>query len=120
MSLTRAQSTLPADLEKLAEATIGVCLTVHRELGPGMNESVYARACRLELEASGQEADRRGEVGGSNSPSARSSGRELLAGYQPSDCPGREFQYPRPQAWDPSRRALRILLKDPFVFFVSS
>lgn len=52
MSLTRAQSTLPADLEKLAEATIGICLTVHRELGAGMSESVYARACRLELEAS--------------------------------------------------------------------
>jgi hypothetical protein len=33
MSLTRAESTLPADLERLAEATIGICLTVHRELG---------------------------------------------------------------------------------------
>jgi GxxExxY protein len=52
MSLTRAESTLPADLERLAEATIGICLTVHRELGAGMSESVYARACRIELEAS--------------------------------------------------------------------
>ena len=52
MSLTRAQSTLPADLEQLAEAAIGICLTVHRELGAGMSESVYSRACRIELEGS--------------------------------------------------------------------
>ena len=52
MSLTRTTSTLPEELEKLVENTIGVCLTVHRELGAGMSESVYARACRIELEAS--------------------------------------------------------------------
>lgn len=53
MSLTRADSTLPADLEALAEITIGILLTVHRELGAGMSEAVYARACRIELAASG-------------------------------------------------------------------
>jgi GxxExxY protein len=52
MSLTHAQSTLGPDLEELAESTIGICLTVHRELGPGMNEAVYSRACRIELAAS--------------------------------------------------------------------
>jgi hypothetical protein len=52
MSLTRTSSDLAKDLEQLAETTIGICVTVHRELGPGMSESVYARACRIELEAS--------------------------------------------------------------------
>lgn len=53
MALTRTQSAVPPDLDDLAEAAIGMCLVVHRELGPGMNESVYARACRLEFEANG-------------------------------------------------------------------
>jgi len=53
MTLAHTRSTLSADLEQLAEATIGICLAVHRELGPGMNENVYARACRLEFEAAG-------------------------------------------------------------------
>jgi GxxExxY protein len=52
MTLTRTQSDLSADLEDLAETTIGIFLAVHRELGAGMNEGVYARACRIELEAS--------------------------------------------------------------------
>ena len=53
MSLTRVQSTLPPELEKRAETTIGICLTVHRELGAGFHEAVYTRACRIELTASG-------------------------------------------------------------------
>jgi GxxExxY protein len=52
MSLTRTPSTLSSALEELAETTIGICLTVHRELGGGMSERVYARACRIELQAS--------------------------------------------------------------------
>jgi len=52
MSLTRTPSNLSSALEELAETTIGICLTVHRELGAGMSESVYARACRIELQAS--------------------------------------------------------------------
>jgi len=52
MTLTRTPSDLSADLEELAEKTIGILLTVHRELGPGMSESVYARARRIELAAS--------------------------------------------------------------------
>jgi GxxExxY protein len=32
------------------ERAIGCCLTVHRELGPGLGEVVYQRACRIEFE----------------------------------------------------------------------
>jgi GxxExxY protein len=49
MSLTRVKSSLPQELEHLAKLTIGCCLIVHRELGPGMNEGVYSRACCIEL-----------------------------------------------------------------------
>ena len=53
MTLNRTRSTLPRELDDLAERIIGMCLTVHSELGPGMNEGVYVRACRLEFEANG-------------------------------------------------------------------
>ena len=53
MTLTRVPSSLPLELENLVEAAIGCCLTVHRELGPGMNERIYSRACRIELESRG-------------------------------------------------------------------
>jgi GxxExxY protein len=45
-------STLPSALESLAERVIGCCLTVHRELGPGLSEFVYQRDCRIEFESS--------------------------------------------------------------------
>jgi len=35
----------------LVRQTIGACLAVHRELGPGLNEGVYTRAMRIELAA---------------------------------------------------------------------
>lgn len=41
------------DLELLIQQTIGCCITVHRTLGPGLLESVYSRATRLELGAVG-------------------------------------------------------------------
>jgi GxxExxY protein len=53
MGLMRVTSTLPPTLEDLIERTIGCCLTVHRELGPGMAEQVYARACAIELRENG-------------------------------------------------------------------
>jgi GxxExxY protein len=49
MTTLRIQSGLPADLEDLAKRTIGALLAVHRELGSGMSEGVYAAATRVEL-----------------------------------------------------------------------
>ncbi len=51
--MLRIQSPLSDDLESLITKVIGLCIDVHRELGPGLNESVYARACRVELESHG-------------------------------------------------------------------
>jgi GxxExxY protein len=44
---------LSAELEDLIHRTIGCCITVHRELGPGLIESVYHRAVGYELGVSG-------------------------------------------------------------------
>lgn len=49
MTLTRVASTLSPALELLINQTIGCCVAVHRELGPGLNESAYSRAVCIEL-----------------------------------------------------------------------
>ena len=49
MNRLHIASPLPADLEMLVNQTIGALLEVHRELGPGMAEGVYSRACTIEL-----------------------------------------------------------------------
>ncbi|HET9833471.1 MAG TPA: GxxExxY protein [Vicinamibacterales bacterium] len=49
--MLKIPSPLPDDLERLAERVIGCCITVHRVLGPGLLESMYARAVALELSA---------------------------------------------------------------------
>ncbi len=49
--MLRTVSTLPPDLDDLIYRTIGVCLAVHRELGPGWPEEAYSRAMRIELSA---------------------------------------------------------------------
>ena len=49
--MLRIASPLSADLEDLIEKILGCCVAVHRELGPGLLESIYARAVRMELEA---------------------------------------------------------------------
>ena len=49
MNTLRITSNLPVDLEDLIRTTIGALLAVHRELGPGMSEAVYAAAVRIEL-----------------------------------------------------------------------
>src|SRR5215510_9819916 len=46
-------SPLAEELENLAHDVIGCCLAVHRELGPGLLESVYPRAVAMELEDRG-------------------------------------------------------------------
>ncbi len=37
------------ELENLAHHVIGCCVTVHRELGPGLLESIYTQAVVFEL-----------------------------------------------------------------------
>ena len=49
MTTLRIASTLPPELDSLVQHTIGALLVVHRELGSGMSEGVYAAAARLEL-----------------------------------------------------------------------
>jgi GxxExxY protein len=46
-------SPLPRETETLIHDTIGCCIAVHRALGPGLLEMIYARAIRLELTAVG-------------------------------------------------------------------
>jgi GxxExxY protein len=46
-------STLPPDTEHVVSRVIGCALAVHRELGPGFLESIYASALAIELTANG-------------------------------------------------------------------
>jgi len=51
--MLRIPSPLPEDVEQLMHDTIGCCIAVHRELGPGLLETIYSRALCLELAAAG-------------------------------------------------------------------
>ena len=51
--MLRVPSPLTPDLEVLVHDTIGCCIIVHRELGPGLLETIYSRAIALELAAAG-------------------------------------------------------------------
>jgi GxxExxY protein len=51
MNALRIESNLPPALEELVQLTIGCCIAVHRELGPGLLENVYTRALAIELQA---------------------------------------------------------------------
>jgi GxxExxY protein len=51
--MLRIQSPLSDDVERLIHDTIGCCIRVHRELGPGLFERVYVAALCLELKAAG-------------------------------------------------------------------
>lgn len=49
MTQLRIISSLPPDVDALITKTIRALLAVHRELGSGMSEAVYAAAARVEL-----------------------------------------------------------------------
>lgn len=53
---------LPSDIERIAHATIGAAIEVHRELGPGLLESVYEEALVHELRTRGLRAERQVEL----------------------------------------------------------
>ena len=54
---TKTQSNISAEeyarLQSLSNAIIGAAIEVHRELGPGLLESVYEECLRYELETKG-------------------------------------------------------------------
>jgi hypothetical protein len=45
----RIASPLTDEVERLMHDTIGACIAVHRELGPGLFEKIYSRALAVEL-----------------------------------------------------------------------
>ena len=47
--MLRIPTPLPEHLETLVRDTIGCCITVHRELGPGLIEGIYSKAICREL-----------------------------------------------------------------------
>jgi GxxExxY protein len=51
--MIRVPSPLPSKLEDLVTRVIGCCISVHRELGPGLLESIYSRAIDIELRTAG-------------------------------------------------------------------
>jgi GxxExxY protein len=51
--MIRVPSPLPSKLEDLVTRVIGCCISVHRELGAGLLESIYSRAIDIELRTAG-------------------------------------------------------------------
>jgi len=51
--MLKIASVLDDATEALINRIIGICIVVHRELGPGLLESIYGRAVGLELHAAG-------------------------------------------------------------------
>jgi GxxExxY protein len=51
--MLRISTPLSEDLETLVHDTIGCCIAVHRELGPGLLEAIYSKAICRELTAAG-------------------------------------------------------------------
>ena len=51
--MLRVESPLSAELEELVTQMIDVGFTVHKVLGPGFREKIYAAAFRLELDGRG-------------------------------------------------------------------
>jgi GxxExxY protein len=51
--MLRVHSPLSDEVEQLIHDTIGCCIRVHRELGPGLIERIYVGALSVELKATG-------------------------------------------------------------------
>ena len=51
--MLRMPSPLDDELEALIHRVIGYCISVHRELGPGLLEHIYRRAICIELQSEG-------------------------------------------------------------------
>ena len=51
--MIRLETRLDDEHEAIIHATIGHCIAVHRQLGPGLLENIYRRAICLELRAAG-------------------------------------------------------------------
>ena len=47
--MLKIESPLSEDVERLAHDVIGCCVAVHRSLGPGLLEAIYARAIGIEF-----------------------------------------------------------------------
>lgn len=60
--MIRIASPLPAEVEALATEIVDAAFEVHRELGPGLLESVYAAALTIELESRSIPFEREREV----------------------------------------------------------
>jgi GxxExxY protein len=58
----RVATPLSDDVERLIHRTIGCCIEVHRELGPGLVEAAYQRAVSYELAEQGIPFDRERSV----------------------------------------------------------
>jgi GxxExxY protein len=51
--MLKVSSPLSEETERLIHDTIGCCIAVHRELGPGLFERIYSRALGIELAVAG-------------------------------------------------------------------
>jgi len=51
--MLRMPTNLSDELESLIHRVIGCCITVHKELGPGLLERIYAKVVCMELGAEG-------------------------------------------------------------------
>ena len=60
--MLKVESDLPVETEDLATRVIGCCIDVHRALGPGLLEKIYARAVCIELDHAGIQYQREREI----------------------------------------------------------
>ena len=60
--MLKVKSDVPVETEDLATRVIGCCIDVHRALGPGLLEKIYARAVCIELDHAGIQYLREREI----------------------------------------------------------